>query len=308
MARTLHRSARVLSAIAFVVWSAAVLSLCVSWPIAADEQGERIVTLGTWNVMRLGHGQQKDYEALGEVVKGASFDFLALQEVMTEEGLERLRVSVEAATGARWEVLASHAIGRDSYREMYAFLWNDAVIEYVDGAVVYLDISDRFAREPYSARFRIRDSGLTFVAANVHIVRGDKQSDRTPEIEALAGYWHWMQHDVYADDAARILLMGDFNLKLTHAAWAPLRAVAEPLIVSGATTLSTNAGVYANLYDNVWIPSESQLPIVGRGIFEYPAALEWEHDRARRHVSDHAPIWLKLAPVATPAPATVTQR
>jgi endonuclease/exonuclease/phosphatase family metal-dependent hydrolase len=256
--------------------------------------------------MRLGHGQQKDFAALGDVVREASFEFLALQEVMTEEGLEELRDAVATATGTDWEVSASHRIGRNSYKEMYAFLWNPAVVEYVDGAVVYLDSTDGFAREPYSARFRIRASGLTFVAANVHILHGERQRDRTPEIEALAKYWRWLE-ETYPEDAERILLMGDFNSKPSRPEWAALREMAEPLIVGGSTTLSSKDGVYANLYDNVWVPTHNNLRIKGCGIFKFPPVLGLTHEEARRHVSDHAPVWLELDSTAID-PATVTQR
>jgi endonuclease/exonuclease/phosphatase family metal-dependent hydrolase len=272
------------------------------------DQDARPATLATWNVMRLGHGKKKGFDALGAIVREGSFDFLALQEVMTDDGLERLRKSVERATGGRWKSMSSHAIGDEHYKEMYAFLWNDAVIEYVDGAAVYLDIPDHFAREPYSARFRIRASGLTFVAANVHIVHGKKPSDRTPEIEALAEYWDWLQRDAYPEDAERILLMGDFNLKPSHPAWAPLRAVARPLLDDGATTLSTKDGVYANLYDNIWVPIDDDLPIGACGIFKYPQVLGWTHEEARNRVSDHAPVWLRLDAPGGSAPEAVSQR
>jgi len=257
--------------------------------------------------MRLGHGQQKDYSALGDIVRKGSFDFIALQEAMTDEGVDAFRASIEAATGARWASMFSHAIGRASYKEMYAFLWNAEVIEYVDGAVVYLDVTDRFAREPYSARFRVRDSELTFIAATVHIVYGDSVSERTPEIEALAEYWSWLR-EVYAEDADRIVLMGDFNLPPHRPEWAALRTVAEPLVVSGATTLSTIDGRFASLYDNVWVPIGRDLPIVASGIFQFPAVLGLTHEDARRHVSDHAPVWLRLKPATEFVPAAVTRR
>src|SRR5690606_15521028 len=115
---------------------------------------------------------------------GAHFDFLAVQEVMTAEGVERLQRELEKHTGERWGLMYSHLVGRGGYREMYAFLWREAAIEYVDGAVVFLDTTDRFAREPYSARFRERASGWEFVAATVHIVYGRSTEDRTPEIHA----------------------------------------------------------------------------------------------------------------------------
>src|SRR5690606_31142113 len=149
-------------------------------------------TLASWHIGHLGHGELKRYDALGAIVQRASFDFIAVQEAMTAEGIEALEIAVEAATGVQWKTMYSHDVGRGSHKEKYAFLWNDAAIEYVDGAVVYLDITDRFAREPYSARFRVCESGLTFVAATVHIFYGDGVSDRTPEIEAMAEYWRWL--------------------------------------------------------------------------------------------------------------------
>lgn len=254
-------------------------------------------TLASWNIRHLGHGELKQYEVLGRIVEQAEFDFLAVQEVMTEEGVERLRTAIEAATGAAWDALASHGVGRGAHKERYAFLWNRDVIEYVDGAVVYLDVTDRFAREPFSARFRIRDGGLTFVAATVHILYGRGVEDRAPEIEALAAYWRWLE-ETYPDDAGRVLLMGDFNLSPHHSAWAVLRVAAAPLIVHGATTLSTIDGRFANLYDNIWVSTAHELPIASSGTLAFPSLLGVTHEHARRHLSDHAPVFVRLRTAA----------
>ena len=93
-------------------------------------------------------------------------------------------------------------------------------------------------------------------------------------------------------------------MKPSHPAWAPLRVVAKPLISDGATTLSTKEGVYANLYDNVWMPIDGDLPVAARGIFEFPAALGWMHDAAQRitfptMLREHR---LKLDSAAEPGP------
>jgi len=270
---------------AAVVLAAAIALIA---PIPAE-----LATLASWNIRHLGHGEHKSYPLLGEAVRLGEFDFLAVQEAMTEDGIARLRAAIENATGTRWEAMYSHRLGRGPYKEKYAFLWNTEVIEYVDGAVVYLDVTDRFAREPYSARFRVRESGLTFVAATVHILHGRGSADRTPEVQALAEYWRWLE-EVYADDAARILLAGDFNLRPNHPAWAALRAHAEPVIVHGATTLSTVDGRFANLYDNIFISVDHRLPLIRAGIFDFPAALGVTHEDARRRVSDHAPVFVTL--------------
>ncbi|HEX7081634.1 MAG TPA: endonuclease/exonuclease/phosphatase family protein [Gammaproteobacteria bacterium] len=283
-ARRSARAARVATrrAAAWLVLVVAALAL----PVEA-------ATLASWNIRHLGHGDHKRFDVLGAVVERASFDFVAVQEAMTAEGVDALEAAIERATGVEWETMRSHDLGRGSYKEKYAFLWNPEVIEYVDGAVVYLDVTDRFAREPFSARFRIRDSGLTFVAATVHVFYGHGVADRTPEIAAIAEYWRWLR-EIYPEEADRIVLMGDFNLAPQHPAWAALRPHARPLIVEGATTLSSVDGRFANLYDNIWIPVRHRLPIAGAGIVAFPAAVGLTHAEARRDVSDHAPVWVWL--------------
>ncbi len=187
------------------------------------------VRIASWNIQNLGWGEQKSYPALGLI--GAHFDFIAVQEAMTREGLERFKEALEAHTGEPWEKIYSHLIGRGTYKEKYAFVWRSSAIEYIDGAVVYLDTTDRFAREPFSARFRARGNGTEFVAATVHILYGRSVSDRTPEIETLREYWDWLGETFKGSER---ILLGDFNLPPQHPAWAPMREVARPLITDGA--------------------------------------------------------------------------
>jgi len=246
--------------------------------------------IASWNIERLGHGNQKSYPALAQVV--GQFDFIAVQEAMTREGLERLKQAVEQHTGETWGMMYSHLIGRGSYKEKYAFLWRARKVEYVDGAVVYLDRGDRFAREPYSARFRARDGGMQFVAATVHVLYGKSKADREPEIKALRDYWIWLS-EVYAGTPT-MFLMGDFNMSPSETAWDSMKSVAWPVITKGASTLSSHDGRFANLYDNIWAPRTPVPAIKEAGVYPYPRALGWSHEKARKHVSDHAPVFLVL--------------
>lgn len=260
------------------------LMLFVGHAVAAE------LRVASWNIERLGHGNQKSYPALAQVV--GQFDFVAVQEVMTREGLERLKQAVEQHTGEAWGMMYSHLIGRGSYKEKYAFLWRTGKVEYVDGAVVYLDRGDLFAREPYSARFRSRDSGKEFVAATVHVLYGKSKADREPEIRALRDYWIWLS-EVYAGTPT-MFLMGDFNMAPSEAAWGPMKTVAWPVITKGASTLSSHDGRFANLYDNIWVPRTPAPAIKEAGVYPYPKVLGWSHEKARKHVSDHAPVYLVL--------------
>ena len=265
------------------------------------------VRLASWNIQHLGWDNDKSYEAVARV--SARFDFIAIQELMNAEALERLVETLERKTGEEWESLNSAPLGESSYREKYALIWRDEAVEYTGGATTYVDERDRFAREPFAAPFRAKDSDWTFVAATVHIVYGDTLSDRTPEIRALRHYWDWLAK-VYPEDADNRILFGDFNLRPGHDAWEPMREVAEPLITEGGTTLSTNDREFANLYDSILVPLDHDLPITAAGIQDFPALLTettphyWSHEKARAHVSDHAPVYAILGDVELHPPRT----
>lgn len=260
----------------------------LTFGVSAAAQASDIV-VASWNIKRLGHGNQQSYPALAAVAGKA--DLLAVQEVMTEQGIKRLEAALEQATGEPWGMMASHAIGSSRYKEMYAFVWRESAVEYVDGAVVYLDRGDRFIREPFSARFASRRDGSQLALATVHILYGDGVSDRTPEIRALADHWQWLG-EVYPGTPR--MLVGDFNLPPENAAWAPLKQFARPLITRGASTLSSKNGRFANLYDNIWVERDSHLKLGDAGIINFPRMIGWDHEKSRKHVSDHAPVYVLL--------------
>lgn len=247
------------------------------------------VLVGSWNIEHLGWNNDK---ALPQVAHVAShFDLLAVQELMDPAALGALERELEARSGEAWSSMASHSLGRSSYEEHYGFLWRESEVAYEDGAVVFIDHGDVFAREPYSARFRDQDTGERFTLATVHVVYGDAVGDRLPEIAALADYWRWLGE--LAPQTPR-LLAGDFNLAPEHPGWAALRAEgAVPAITEGRSTLATSAGEYANLYDNLWYDAERLSP-GERGILRFPALLPLDHEAARERVSDHAPVYLAL--------------
>ncbi|MFW2132538.1 endonuclease/exonuclease/phosphatase family protein [Ectothiorhodospira haloalkaliphila] len=258
------------------------------------------VRIASWNIQHLGWQNDKSYQAVARVA--SQYDFLAIQELMNAEGIERLEAMLEEKTEESWSSIYSHRLGTSTYLEKYAFLWRDSAVQYVEGAVVYLDDADVFAREPFSAVFRSTNTGQEWVAATVHVVYGRRISDRTPEIHALRGYWDWLG-EIYPEHQEYRMLLGDFNLRPGHPAWAELREVAKPLVTRGATTLSTHDRQYANLYDNIWVPKKHGLSISKAGIDRFPQSLSqttphyWSHEKARAHVSDHAPVYALLGDV-----------
>lgn len=249
--------------------------------------------IASWNIQNLGWNNGKDYQALGEV--GRFFDLISVQEVMNQEGIDRFQAALAQRTQADWEQMCSHLIGRGSYREMYCFVWRPDRITWVGGAAVYLDDADLFAREPFSSIFRTRD-GFEFVATSVHSIYGNSVAVRQAEAIALRDYHDWLRETF---ENRPVFLMGDFNLAPTNPAWAPMGEVAYPLIQDGATTISTIDGRFANLYDNIWVDVDRDLPIADFGRLEFPhQVLGITHGEARDRVSDHIPVWVTLSPDA----------
>lgn len=276
-----HRSR---SSAAALLWLALLFVVNPAW---AD------LRIASWNVLNGGWNNEKSIAKVAHVA--AHFDFLALQEVMSEEFMNELERQLESTTGENWSWMASHALGRSTYREHYAFLFRDSAVEYEKGAVVFIDHKDMFAREPYSAQFRSRHTGQAFAAANVHITFGNSISDRLPEIAALADYWNWL-NDTYA--GVPVLLLGDFNLDPGHEAWSSIREIgAVPAITQGASTLGTAEGRWSNLYDNIW-KTAGAWQIGSRGILLYPELLPTTHLESRAQVSDHAPVYITLGNAA----------
>lgn len=264
--------------------------LIVMWVVILLPQlGYAQERIASWNIQHLGWNNGKDFAALGVV--GSHFDFIAVQEVMNEEGIERFRRALEGATGAEWLKTCSHLVGRGSYREMYCFTWRTDRFVLEGGEAVFIDSRDVFAREPFSAVFQSA-SGFRFVATSIHAIYRNSVAQRQAEAQALRGYYDWLS-EAFPD--LPILLMGDFNLAPTNPAWTPLGAAMYPLIQEGATTISTIDGRFANLYDNIWVPAGAELPILDFGRLEFPhRVLGITHEEARAHVSDHIPVWVKI--------------
>lgn len=274
-----------------------LIALLTMSPLVAKSD----IVICSWNIQNLGWNNDKRFDKVAHVANHC--DFLAIQELMNEAALERLEQKIETTSGEAWSSMASHALGRSTYREHYAFLWRDSAVEYDSGAVVFIDHRDAFAREPYSAKFLSRRTGQAFAAATVHITYGSSIGDRLPEIEALADYWQWLE-EVYPGTPC--LLLGDFNLRPQHAGWAPLRELgAIPAITEGATTLGLTDGQYANLYDNIW-QVRGTLDVSERGIVRFPELFGIGHERARDLVSDHAPVFITLGS-ATLAPTPLNR-
>src|SRR5699024_10975531 len=149
------------------------------------------LTLCSWNLKHLGWNNHKNLSAVAQIM--ARCDLVGLQEVMYPKHLEPLVQALDAQTGAKWKVTASHTVGGNGYREGYAFIWRVGKVDHAGGDVLYVNPDHEFLRQPFSAVFRATNGSVpAFIAATIHIQYGDGIRDRTPEIRALAKYWGWL--------------------------------------------------------------------------------------------------------------------
>ncbi|ABA56521.1 MULTISPECIES: lamin tail domain-containing protein [Nitrosococcus] len=256
-------------------------------------------TIASWNTKHLGWGDKRNWNATAAVV--APYDFVALQEVMSKTAVNHLVQTLKKQTGVKWSSLVSGtSVGRSKrYQEFYAFIWREEAVDYVGGAVVYLDPGDIFAREPFAARFQTDNGKYRWTAATVHVVYGDSRDERRREAQQLDEYVNWLEENVAEGDP--VVLMGDFNLPPDSAGFRDLAKVLKPAIREGATTLSAKEGRYANLYDNIWYRPDA-LKIQEARIDRFPQRLGITHKLARKTVSDHAPVVIVLGDPVSPSP------
>ena len=88
------------------VVSGIMLALGMAIPVAAFAT----VSVASFNIQNLGWQNSKDYKTVALIT--SSFDVVAVQEVMNEEGAERLHRALEKVSGEAWSYMMSHLIGR----------------------------------------------------------------------------------------------------------------------------------------------------------------------------------------------------
>jgi len=260
-----------------------ILLLCLVLPAYSLE-------VATWNVKQLGDRNPRDWRRTALVIVKNNIDFVALQEVLSSDALMHLEHKLEGISGESWSTLISEKVGTGSNEEHYAFAWRDAAVEYIGGAILYVDPDKRFVRPPFAANFKTKDGAVEFTAANIHIRFGKSKISRTPEVRELKEYWRWLT--AYVAEGRTIFLGGNLKLEPKDNAYTGLRVYTQPVITKGHTTLSEKDGQYVYLHDNWWISRDLNLPEAR--IIEFPSQLGISHNEARKEISDHAPVVMSV--------------
>lgn len=255
--------------------------------------------IASFNTLHLGW-KSSDYMKKAEVI--APFDIIALQEVMSKDGMKKLDRALEKLTGIEWEWhMNKQGLGRSKkYREHYGFIYKKDKVKLIKSLGTYKEKNDEFIREPYGALFKI--GNFDFVLVNCHLVFGDKKKDRQLEAMELSNVYDYFKEKSRDDN---IFIMGDFNLPAYDDAFADLFKHKDLIFYalepkSNKTTIGRSS--LANSYDNIFYSFEFTKEYTGRyGVYNFVDTDYYikeygdeRYKKARKEISDHLPIYIEI--------------
>lgn len=186
-------------------------------PATAPPSGQTI-TLASWNLRNLSTNGRSDAE-LGIIsLIVFRYDFLALQEVLDREVVERIQRILKDDFRADYAFEVSEQVGHNK-KERYAFLWRTDKVAQVAPGKFYTDPGDKFEREPFCASFRA--GTFDWTECTVHLLFGSGEEERRPELLQLDDVYRTMRD---AGNEKDVIICGDFNFGPDDEGWAQLKA------------------------------------------------------------------------------------
>jgi endonuclease/exonuclease/phosphatase family metal-dependent hydrolase len=192
---------------------------------------DRNLLIATWNVRAFGDLTEKwesseddtpkrDLHSLLSIAEIVSrFDVVALQEA--RENLKALRHLLKVL-GPNWGLnLTDVTEGAPGNGERMAFLFDTrrvvpsglaceiVVPEERLGAIGTGALDRQFARTPYAVSFR--SGAKTFVLVTLHVLYGEDEEERLPELRAIAEWLAGWARDINGWDH-NLIALGDFNI------------------------------------------------------------------------------------------------
>lgn len=232
--------------------------------------------VASYNMMRLGHGT-KDYPTIASVVD--DFDIVGAIEVMTPEGMERVKEYLPST----WSyVVSEKAVGLKAYKEYFGFFYNTDTVEIVKVLGFYPNIQKEFMRPPFAVQIKAKKGSAIFSIALAHIIYGDKSADRVREVSALNKVYTYF--DNATGKTGSIIIAGDFNLE-SMKNFSALKALGVSELTSvKKTTLGQKS--LSNDYDHIFIGKTLASKIIEADVYYWTS--NWD---TRKTVSDHFPVY-----------------
>ncbi|KAM9185958.1 deoxyribonuclease gamma [Dugong dugon] len=257
----------------------------------------------SFNVRSFGETKKENNNAMDVIVKVIKrCDIILLMEIKDSNNvicptlMEQLNGN--SRTGIKYNYSISSRLGRNTYKEQYAFLYREKLVS-VKKSYLYHDNrsgnEDVFSREPFVIWFQSPHSAVKdFVIVPLHTT----PKTSVKEIDKLA--------DVYMDvkkrwNAQNFIFMGDFNAGCTYVpekAWKNIHLRTDPGFVwlIGDQEDTTVKGSTNCAYDRIVLRGQEIINSVvpnSSGIFNFQKAYGLAEEEAL-DVSDHFPVEFKL--------------
>jgi deoxyribonuclease-1-like protein len=250
-----------------------------------------VVRIATFNIQAFGPAKAANSEVfqyLAEICR--NFDVIAIQEIRgQDQALLPQFVRKINSQGAAYGFVLSPPLGRNTYREQAAFLFNQEVV-HLDNAYSYTinDPDDVMIREPYVGWFRTTqvpaEQAFTFSLVNLHL---DSRRSTT-EMGYLQELFRIVRSDGRGEDD--VLLIGDFNLGERSLERAGRKSGLVP-VLRGATTNTRGT----KHYDNILIDVRATSEFTGQsGVFDFLRQFNLTIEQALA-ISDHFPVWAEFS-------------
>lgn len=284
---------------------------------------EQNLLVATWNLRALGDltrkwksgpedSPKRDLESAVAIATILSrFDVIAIQEV--KGNLRALR-DILKYLGPNWSlILTDVARGGPGNGERLAYIFDNRRIklsglacELVVPEETLSEISEfalkkQFARTPYAVGFKAHNT--TFVLVTLHILYGNQEKDRIPELRAIAKWMAGWAKQIN-DYEQNLIAMGDFNIDqrgdlLNKSFISEGLAIAEPLQNTTRSIFNETA-----FYDQIaWFNGADGIPeltmkCINGGNFDFIDTVLTNRGLTKQqlsfYISDHYPLWVEF--------------
>lgn len=253
--------------------------------IPTDSESLKLIT---WNIQNL--GQSKDDTEIAFIVNILKdYDIVAIQEVVAKHPAGAQKVAQIAdelnRRGSKWDYRISDPTKSPSVymSERYAFLWKTSKVDLKGKAYLDDELESVIFREPYIAKFNIKNSDSTFHVINFH----SRKYNDNPELEIQ--YFKDYQERLKTD---KLLIAGDFNLNEKHIVWSDLYTQGfKSALTNQKTTLKqkcSNGNYLSHAIDNIYY--SNQITDINSGVLDF--VKNCENLTAARRISDHLPVFI----------------
>jgi hypothetical protein len=294
------------------------------------KQLDHNLLIATWNLRAFGGLTPKwaagpddkpkrdygDLARIGEII--SRFDVIAMQEVRGD--IKALRHLLKIL-GDHWAMILTDVTkGKSGNNERMAFVFDTRRVR-PSGLACELVLPEepsgrpidrtrgfrQFARTPYAVSFLAagREYRATFILVTLHVIYGERASDRSDELKGIAEWLSEWARDVNGFDQ-NLIALGDFNIDragdANYEAFVSTGLRVPKELEGLPRTIFADSGP-TNFFDQVaWFTGEQGAPALSLryanqgGIFDFVDAVhpDLTREEISWKISDHYPLWVEF--------------